>query len=352
MWVPPNARSARNTISKIRAFRIASFSRCMASTSGSRLFSTSQSDGSKCATCAEWHHAVHHSRVADSQRLGLGSSGISFTGVPSGAPRTESVVGWELSGAPHAGHARPSASRREPQLTHCLRRTPVKGSGLRRLRLGLGGGPIPAMRNPSLSHLTEPVFAAPRARARARRGRVCAGQRAKAFYQTCIASGGRYPHALSAPPGSGGTPLGHFPVTPKRMLFCIASAAQTPSRCCCSTFTRAFLCVMVAAQSLQVVQRVVVARENMVDIRRHFSAARACIDPDPIASISTTLKNDSTNASPVSRQSLAAVASTPHVYNPPKYGGRGSYVGGILSYGDPFLGGDPYTGMVFPYAAL
>src|SRR5690606_30602507 len=144
---------------------------------------------------------------------------------------------------------------------------------------------------------------------------------------------------LSAPPGSGGTPLGHFPVTPKRMLFCIASAAQTPPRCCCSTFTRAFLCVMVAAQSLQVVQRVVVARKNMVDISRHFSAALTGVDPDPLASISSTLKHASTNASPVSRQSVAAVASTPHVYIPPIYGGRGSYVGGILSYGDPFLWG-------------
>src|SRR5690606_28185768 len=125
-----------------------------------------------------------HSRVADSQRLGVGNSGTFFVTASCGTAGAVSAEGWELSGAPHEGHARPSASRREPQLTHCLRRTPVKASALRRLRLGLGGGPIPAMRYPSPLHLAEPVFAAPRARARARRGRVCAGQGAKAIYQT------------------------------------------------------------------------------------------------------------------------------------------------------------------------
>src|SRR5690606_14797504 len=149
---------------------------------------------------------------------------------------------------------------------------------------------------------------------------------------------------LSAPPGSGGTPLGHFPVTPKRMLFCIASAAQTPPRCCCSTFTRAFLCVMVAAQSLQVVQRVVVARTHVGDISRHFSAALTSIDPDPLASISSTLKNSGANASPVSRQTLAAVAGTPHVCIPPIYGGRGSYVGGSFPMGILSYGGIPIRG--------
>src|SRR5690606_38866241 len=102
---------------------------------------------------------------------------------------------------------------------------------------------------------------------------------------------------LSASPGSGGYPLGHFFVTPKWVLFCLAHAAETLPRSCCSTFTRAFLCVVVATQCLQVVQRVVVTRKNVVYVCRHFGAALTGVDPDPLAPIPSALQNCSTNAS-------------------------------------------------------
>ena len=50
------------------------------------------------------------------------------------------------------------------------------------------------------------VICAGHARARARRGCVCAGQSAEPFPQTRTGSASRYPHALSEATGVGGTP--------------------------------------------------------------------------------------------------------------------------------------------------
>lgn len=96
--------------------------------------------------------------------------------------------------------------------------------------------------------------------------------------------------------------------------------------------------MVVATQCLQVVQRVVITCNDVVHICCYFSAPSTSVDPDPLAAIPSALENGNADAFPVSRQSLTAIACTPHI-SLHMNGGLGVLHGDPLSYAGSLYGG-------------